>query len=630
MSGLGQAKRIAVDTETTGLRPYGGDVLRGISLAWQEDDGELRTMYVPVSHPGSDNVNPASIINLLNTTDARLEFHNGPFDWHFLGQYGFVPRHNYRDSQVLSWLWQENGGHTLKGLGADVFGIDAKAEQNALKAIMRGRTQLDIYRELREDPEWKARPAAEAKAMAVELSLASRKTWATLTAEDIRDYARQDAELTYRLVDVYEDMIANSNANGDVSPAVQREHDFQHVIYDMVKTGIMVDPERAQFALEQARARHTELREHYETWYGVDLNKNAQVARLVYDEWDMPVMHRTPGGAPSVARAALDEMKEAHTGVSEIVEYRGLGKAMSTYFDPLLNAVGDDGRVHSSFSSCRTVTGRLSSSDPNLMNIPRRDTLAGVRDVFVAAPGMELWEFDLNQAELRVAASFCDEDGIMSPILGGRDIHSETALRVFGPDFTDLQRRLAKNLNYGFPYGIGPRKFASYIVKDTGQAVTFCPAWHFDAPRGTPRCHACTVCEAASILDGFRVAMPNLVQMMNHLARYADKHGILPLHVPGRYRRFRAPGRPRVPGYTALNAIVQGGVAEFMKDMMLALDSVSADLGYLVLQVHDSLVLELEPGAGPEALRRINLLSDQINPFKMPMPFDGSPWSDHA
>ncbi len=629
--GLRDARRVAVDTETTGLRPYGGDQLRGVSLAW-EYGGEIRSIYLPVSHPGSTNLNVHDVVtelNILQAQGARLEFHNGPFDWHFLTQHGMrVPR-NYRDSQVLSWLWNENGAHGLKPLSSDAFGFDAAEEQRALKRLFRGRPQLDIYKELRADPEWQMRPAAEAKAMASELSLASRRTWATLTADEIADYAAKDAHLTYQLVDLYESMIEANQDRGDVRPAVQREHDVQHVVFDMVALGVRVDPDKAREAHAEAEARHSYIRDHFDTVYGVDLNKNVQVARLVYQEWGLPILHWTDGGAPSVNRAALEEMASTHEGVGAILEYRGLGKAMSTYFLPLIDAVGDDGRVHSSFSTARTVTGRLSSSDPNLMNIPRRDTLAGVRDVFVAEPGWELWEYDLNQAELRVSASFSKDPVLTDVLLSGRDLHNETATLVFGPGFSDLQRRVAKNINYGFPYGIGPRKLAGYMIEKGGTVIE-CQPWR-DKYAG-PKCGICTVCQAAVILNDFRAAYPALTDTMRTAEHWAEKAEYIPLHVPGRYRRFNWPGagRRRVPSYTAYNAIVQGGVAEYMKDVMLGLDSAVGHVARLVLQVHDSLVLEVQPGCGPAVGGLLQTLADDLNPFTLPMPFTGEPWSAHA
>lgn len=620
---LAHVDRVGVDTETTGLHPYSGDVLRGISLAY-EIDGEMRTHYIPVTHPDSDNVDPGPVLQALARPGLMSVYHNGIFDWHFLAQFPEFRRPaRYRDTQILSWLHQENGQHTLKGLGSMHFGIDAAEEQKALKALFRGRSQMDVYKELRAQEEWKKRPAKEAKEAARVIAAATKKSWDTLTYDDIEAYARKDAELTLMLADVYGVWVETQAEMGreDVRPAIEREHEFQHTLFGMVRTGVRIDVDRAEAQLAAAEKRLQDIKgDHLSA--GVDIDKNRQVSDLIYDEWGVECQHFTPKGAPSVARAALEELEGAHAGVDSILEYRRLQKAVSTYYRPLLDCVGDDGRIHSAFSSTRTVTGRLSSSNPNLMNIPRGDTLVGVRDVFVAEPGLELWEYDLQQAELRVASHFCQEHGMMNAILEGRDLHDETAARVFGPQFTGLQRRLAKNLNFGFPYGIGPRKFASYMVAGTGKPVEECASWRI----GGKRCGRCHVCQSAAILDGFRKGYPDLTRMMDRLAKVAEAKGYLPLHVPGRYRRFRGPG-VQVPYYTALNAIVQGGVAEFMKDIMLAQAVEDLGWGRLVLQIHDALVFEVVPGAGPKVLEYLNTLSDEINEFHgMPMPFDSKRW----
>jgi DNA polymerase I-like protein with 3'-5' exonuclease and polymerase domains len=620
---------VAIDTETTGLQPYGGDRLRGISLAYERDDGTIETHYLNVSHPGMPPDDVERVVEMLQREDLALVFHNAPFDWHFLASIrGWRRPHGprYRDTQVLSWLHQENGSHALKVLGAIHFGLDASEEQRALQAVMRGRSQIDVYRELRADPEWKARPAAEAKAAAREIAAASKKTWQTISYDDIEAYARQDARLTYDLYQVMTTWIDARAEMGkeDVRPAIQREHDVQHVLYEMTRLGVRINVDKARRLLADTEHHIEQIKSAFLREHGVDIDKPRQVANLVYRRWGLPCHHRTNSGAPSVNRFALEALEGAHDGVDDILRYRRLAKAASTYLRPLLDLVGSDGRVHSFFSSCNTVTGRLSSSNPNLMTIPRADTLTGIRDVFEAEPGMELWEYDLLSAELRVAAAFTREHAIADALLNGRDLHNETAERIFGPNFTSLQRRLAKNLNFGYPYGIGPRKFAMYMVSGTGQSVTQCQYW---AQSIGPQCGRCHVCQAAAIIDGFRRAYPSLTGMMRYLARVAERQGYLPLHVPGRYRRFRAPGI-QVPSYTALNAIVQGGVAEFMKDLMLHHETVTSPYGRLVLQVHDSLVFETEPGAGRIILDRLNRLSDDLNPFGIPMPFNGKPWRD--
>lgn len=552
---VASADVVAVDTETTGLHPYEDDYLTGISVSTREG-----SWYWPVAHAPSDvpNRDPGPLLAAL--TGKRQVWHHALFDWAMLAKHGFVPSDDFYDTQVASWLADENLPKGLKERAAFLWGEDAADEKRALRKLFHS-------------------PKAGGQG----------KTWATVTAEDIGAYAAKDTELTLRLYDHYGDM-----------PGLQRELDVQRVLDRMIATGIRVDPDAIA---RQHDAAHETLRAIEAEFDGTLLTSPKQVAALVYDTWGLDCLVTTKTGGRSVSVEAL-EAYVGHPGVGRILEYRRLAKACSGYYLPLTDRIGADGRIHPWFSSTRTVTGRLSCSSPNLMTIPRDDTLVGVRDVFVPADGMELWEYDLKAAELRVMASWAGEAHIVDALAGGRDLHSETAEAVFGPGYTGLQRRIAKSLNFGFCYGIGPRRLASYLVKGQGEAVGKA---HVD--------------EAARILARYADTYPNVTRLMRGLEAVARRDGIIPLHKEGRYRHFRSPGR-QVDYFTALNAIVQGGVGEFMKDVMLAVDPAWR----MLLQVHDSLVFEVPPGQGPVLQSHLQTIADDINPFRMRMEWEGKQW----
>lgn len=613
---------IAVDLETTGTRIYQHDVVRGVSVAVFTEDG-TKSWYVPVSHPDSYNVSdPAALIDALRHHSGPQVFHNAVgVDWAGLATLGTYPLPTeYYDTQVGAWLQDENQRLKLKELAAGAFGEDAKAEQTHLRQLRRGRSRSEVYRELRSDPEWANRPAKDARVEAQRISEQSKKDWGTFTAQDIAAYAARDAELTLKLRDL--------QIRRGVSLANDREHRFQGVLYRMRALGIKVDQAAVEKQRQYAQQRLDELASPYA---GINLASTQQLASMIYSQWGNTPKHFTASGAPSTSREALEELSD-DPRVRDLLEYKRHAKAMSGYYVPLAETVASDGRIHASFSSTRTHTGRLSCSDPNLQTIPRGDTLVGVRDVFIAEDGYELWEYDLKQAELRVQASFSGDLSMQQALLDGADLHNRTAELVFGPDFTPLQRRLAKNLNFGFSYGIGPRKFARYMVAGTPVAVSSCAHWDWEpGPKKRPwRCRVCHVCQAAQILADYREAQPKLVRLMTGLERIAKAEGRLPLHVPGRYRHFRSPG-VIVPYYTALNAVVQGGVAEFMKDIMLEVEPLLPDFGSrLVLQVHDSLVCEVEGGNGQRVGELLQRIADDINPFSMRMEWDSQLWSDHV
>lgn len=620
-----QGGTVAIDTETSGLSIYIDDVLRGICLAFRLDspDTPFLSYFVPVSCPDSVNFPIEPIVDALNKHTGLHAYHHAIFDWAALALAcpSFVPPSRFHDTMVFSWLQDENATHALKQLASIYLGEDSRAEQAQLKAMLKGLTKADVYRELRLRDEWKHRPAAEAREEASYLAEASKKTWGTLTAEDLAPYAAKDAELTLLLTEV------QVGHWGSDEPALKRELDFQHILYKLIRTGIRIDPNEAKRQCDEAEQRLAEL----ESGFSCNIHSSKQLASLMYDEWELPILNTTPSGKPKTDKETL-EKHIGHPGIRNILEAKKLRKAISTYYKPLLRSVGRDGKVHASFSSTRTVTGRLSCSGPNLMTIPRGDTLEGVRNLFIPDDGYELWGHDIVSAEMFFMADFCGDENLIRALVNGEDLHSMTASMVFGPDFTGLQRRLGKNLNYGFPYGIKPKRFSAYMVAGTAETATSCKYWNhpagFRGYRGS-KCGICHACEADQILQGFREAYPKLVKLMDGLEKIAKRDGKLPLHKEGRYRHFKSPGR-LVPYHTALNSIVQGGVAEFMKDVMAEVDGPFEDLGVrLHLQVHDELVTGCPIGTGEKVAAIIKEASDKHNPLSIEIRWDSKPWSAH-
>lgn len=580
---------VAIDTETTGLYPYQDDELRGISVTYAG-----RSHYFSVSHADERVSRPLLRDFFAAVAPFPQVYHHAVFDWAFLAKLGLgfqVPKVCW-DTQVAAWLEDENVRHGLKEQAAMWFGEDSKDEQTALKKLFKGKTITECLTELKaEYPDAKVKDLREESRRR---SAESKRTWADLEAHQIAPYAAKDTELTMRLFERQQTIVG--------AHAWKREMDVQRVLYRMMQTGIKVDPGAATVQLEAAQKRLAEVEANFE----INLASPKQLGELIFDDWGLPDLHDR-----STARHVLEELEGAHDGLDLILEHRRLAKAVGGYYEPLLGRIADDGRVHAVFSSTSTVTGRLSCSAPNLQTIPRGDTLVGVRDLFVPEPGLELWEYDLSSAELRVMAGWAGEDAILSALDEGRDLHSETAASVFGPNFTPLQRRLAKNLNYGYAYGIGPRKFASYIVAGTGVPVGLV---HVD--------------QARRILDGYADTYPDLSRLMKGLERVAARDGEIPLHVEGRRRRFRSPGI-QVPYYTALNAIVQGGIAEHLKSIMVQLEGSVRDYAWLCLQVHDSLVFEVLPGYGPKVQQVLQEMSDDLDDFDARMIWDAQRWEDH-
>ncbi len=598
VAALGADETIGLDTETTGVALWTKDVLRGVCLGYRG-----RSFYVPVSHPDSWNVGDTSHLRkALEACAAMPLFANAQFDWRSLeAGIGLAPAMDrYRDVQVIAWLQDENAPKALKKLGERFFGEDASAEQKALKKLFAGQTQAECYKELRHEfARLGVKVTADAtKTAAAFLSEASKRSWDTISAEDIAPYAAQDADLTVR---VYEALLRR-NEYAAIEPAVQKTHDVQAAAYRMTRRGVAIDTASCHDLRMEAWNRATEIHDGFE----VNIASTGQLATLIYETWGLPVTERTDGGAPSCAAAVLEAMAGEHPGLDQVLEYRRLVKA-AQFYSGLLDHADAEGRVHTGFSVVGTVTGRWSSREPNLQQIPKASTNANAKGLFVAPSGFELVGFDLASAELRIVASIANDAEMMDSLdVPGRSFHRETARAVFGSD-EEPYYTLAKNLNYGINYGIGPKKFATYIAKGLKQKQS---AAHYR--------------QARSAIDAHRAQWPVLHTAINNCAAYADVTGRLPLGWPGRFRHFTSDTMQwPVPSYTAINAAVQGGVALFMNDLLLAVEPEAAGLGAVpVLAVHDSLVFECPVGAGDALSDLCQRIADDVNPFKLRMILD--------
>lgn len=576
---------IAVDIESTGLRPFKGDVLRGASVAFRRPSGELVSEYVSLTHPDSENHDPAPLAAALNAhAGLRVGWHM-KFDSKFLEHIGVGWAENGVDAMHEHWLLDENRRHGLKPAAAAVWPEeDPAAEQRHMKALQKSETKADAYKRFR----GAGYSVAESKALS-ETDRIVGKTWATFTAADLGDYAAKDAELTLRLHEHHQ-------ARPDYSEAaVRRHYQVEGVVFRMERVGVQVDLDQVDKTLHRYEGRMQEIIEEFD---GTNLGSPAQLGRLLYDTWGLPVHARTESGQPATDKAALDLYPD-HPGVAKILEYRHLQKAAASYFRNLIDMADDAGRVHPTFRTTGTATGRFSCTDPNLQQIPRDGTNSDVRDVFIAAPGLELWSFDMSQAELRLAASVASEEQMLQAFAEGRDIYQQTA------DELGITRQVAKTVMLASTYGVGPKKLAATLARQQKRLPT-----------------EADVRTARRVLDDFWRSLPRLAATMNKLTAYAEATGAVPLHEPGRFRRFPSPDECRRRGltdwpkpYSALNAVLQGGCAEILKSWLLLVEDAVEPLGArLCLTVHDSLALELEPGTQAAVHAALQATLDSVVP----------------
>jgi DNA polymerase-1 len=353
----------------------------------------------------------------------------------------------------------------------------------------------------------------------------------------------------------------------------------------MERAGALVDTRRlAQQSAELAgRMKELVAEAHEEAGVEFNLGSTKQLQEVLYERLGLPVIRKTPKGAPSTAEPVLSELALDYALPRVIMEYRALSKLKSTYTDTLPKVVDPvTGRVHTSYHQAVTATGRLSSSEPNLQNIPVR-TAEGrrIRQAFVAPEGRVLLAADYSQIELRIMAHLSGDDGLRRAFEEGLDVHRATAAEVFGAELeavTDEQRRSAKAINFGLIYGMSAYGLSRQLGIDRGDAQTYIDRY-FERYPGVQEYMERTRAAAAEqgyveTLFGRRLYLPE-IRVQNQQRRQAAER-------------------------TAINAPMQGTAADIIKRAMIEVDAwlrAEAPPALMIMQVHDELVFEVDADA---------------------------------
>ena len=330
-----------------------------------------------------------------------------------------------------------------------------------------------------------------------------------------------------------------------------------------------------------------------------NIRSAQQLGEVLYGEMGLPAPRKTRGGQASTSQETLERLAGRHPVVESILQFRKLEKMRSTYLDPLPRLVDDSGRLHTTFNQKATATGRLSSSNPNLQNIPVRGPLGKrMRTCFVAEKGRLLISADYSQVELRVLAHMSQDAALLDAFRRGEDIHSRTAALIYDcpqEDVTPDQRRNAKTINFGLIYGMGAQKLAQELKITTNEAKEFI-ARYFERLTGLKAFYDDVEATArrqgfVTTLGGRRRLLPDIHSANGQASALARRQ--------------------------AINTVIQGSAADIIKLAMLAVDGDAAlrDLqARLLLQVHDELLLEAPQETAQEAARRVAELMSSVQP----------------
>ncbi|WP_243042186.1 DNA polymerase I [Dyella sedimenti] len=546
LSRIATAPLIAFDTETTSIDSMQADIV-GLSLSVEPG----HACYVPLTHdyPGAPAQLPRD--HVLAALKPFFEDANRPklgqhakYDINILSHYGIALRGLRHDSMLESYVWNATATrHDMDSLARKYLDYETvKYEQVAGK----GARQIPFSQ--------------------VDLDSACR-------------YAAEDADITLRLHHALWPKLESIPALRKVYEDI--EIPLVPVLAAMEQRGVLIDVAELRKQSQQLGKRMLELQQ--EAWKGAgrefNLDSPKQLQAILFDELGLPAKLKTPTGQPSTNEEALEAIAGDHPLPRLILDYRGLAKLRSTYTDKLAEMVNPrTGRVHTSYHQGAVATGRISSSDPNLQNIPvRTEEGRRIRQAFVAPEGWVVLAADYSQIELRIMAHLSGDEGLLKAFREGGDVHRATAAEVFGlqpGDVTPNQRRAAKAINFGLMYGMSAFGLARQLGVDRGEAGDYMaryfaryPGVHAFMEATRERAHRDGYVET---LFGRRLYLDNLSARNQALRAGAER--------------------------AAVNAPMQGTAADIIKRAMIDVHGwllQRDDDARMLMQVHDELVFEV-------------------------------------
>ena len=547
---------LSFDVETTSLVP---STTKWVGLALAHTAGQ--GVYVPIAHtddapqiPLSDVV--SAVRDILHDQSILKIAHNAKFDWQVLAQHG-LDVSPIDDTMLLSYVLDgTRHSHGMDALAVMHLGYQPQSYESV---VGKGKKQITFDR---------------------------------VSIADATRYAAEDADITLRLWELLKPRLPHE---GMTTLYETVERPLVAVIGRMEQAGIEIDPAHLQKLSREMGVRLEALAAEIFTIAGHPFNiaSPKQLSEVLFGELGLPGGKKNKKtGMWSTASDVLEPLAaQGHVIVERVLEWRGIAKLQNTYADALPQQVQKKtGRIHTSFSMALTNTGRLSSSDPNLQNIPiRTEEGRAIRSAFVAQDGYQLVSVDYSQIELRLVAAMAEIPALQRAFRDGADIHALTASEILGVPLekvTGEQRRSAKAINFGIIYGIS--------------------AWGLGKQLGI------TPGEASEIIQRYFSRFPELLDYMERCKAEARKHGFVTtllgrkcvtdgIHDKNAARRQFAERQ-------AINAPLQGTAADIMKRAMIAVDKwlrESKQDARLLLQVHDELVLEVADSAAEEVAKKV-------------------------
>lgn len=581
---LAGAEVFAFDTETTDL-----DYMRAelVGLSFSVRPGEAA--YVPLAHDydgAPKQVSRRKVLEklrpLLESDKPGIVGQNLKYDRNILANYRIELNGIAHDSMLQSYV------------------LDSVATRHDMTSL--ARKYLDKTVTSYEDVAGKG---------------AKQISFNQVPLEQAAAYAAEDADITLRLHRTLWPKLAKEPGLRELYARI--EMPLLSVIARMERNGVRIDTDMLlrQSAELAGQMQEVEEQAHALAGQAFNIGSPKQIQEILYEKMQLPVLAKTPKGQPSTAESVLQALAAEHELPALILRHREFSKLKSTYTDRLPEQVNPaSGRIHTSYHQAVAATGRLSSSDPNLQNIPiRTEEGRKIRQAFVAAPGNVLVAADYSQIELRIMAHLSGDVALLDAFAAGSDIHKATAAEVFGVDMTDVsseQRRAAKAINFGLIYGMSAFGLARQLGIDRGSARRY--------------------------VDTYFERYPAVKEYMDATRLRARETGFVEtvfkrrLYLPDISARNAA--RRQYAERTAINAPMQGTAADIIKRAMIEIDKKLLRSGKnirMIMQVHDELVFEIAEAEVLEYTREIRRLMADAADLNVPLTVDvgsGANWDE--
>jgi len=565
---LKTAEFLAFDTETDSL-DFTQANLVGLSLAANEE----KSYYIPVGHDYDGAPKQLDLEVVLKKLKPIIEStpligQHLKFDRNVLSNYDITINEIENDTMLMSYVFDPTATrHNLDAMAGHYLNVKTTTFEDVAG---KGVKQL---------------------------------TFNQIPLEKASDYAAEDADITFRCYAHLKPKLAKTPSLEKVLSEI--EIPLVPVLSDMEQAGTLVDKDSLKIQSNNLGQRISGLEEQAYREAGKEFNlaSTKDLRAIFFDEMELPVVKKTPGGQPSTDESVLQELANQYELPKILLEHRTLAKLKSTYTDSLPQQISaKTGRVHTSFHQAVTSTGRLSSADPNLQNIPiKTDEGRLIRTAFVAPKGYQLLAVDYSQIELRIMAHLSEDKGLISAFENGEDIHSVTAAEVFaepGEEVTAEQRRGAKAINFGLIYGMS--------------AFGLSKALNISRP------------VAADYIDSYFHKYPGVKLYMERTKELAKEKGFVEtffgrrLYLPGIHS-----GRSRMAAErAAINAPMQGTAADIMKIAMIDIHKWLASSKFdarMIMQVHDEVILEVKDQDTAEVEKKVSEIMQDAAKLRVPL-----------